>query len=414
MMRVGVYLGSSTTDGGGFQHERAVLQCLRDYAADSGHQFIVFSTSFDSEPDEFRAGHLSFVRIPSPPTPPLWRRAVRRVSREIQRRLDLATKPLRLRPWLAMLPQVVTEADIHLMYYPGPYPVCLGLDIPYILTVWDLQHRLQPEFPEVSSNGQWESREKLYTMAIPRAFAIVADSEAGKEDIIQFYRVPEARVKVLPFLPSRSVWASMSNEAPGNTREVLTKYSIPGDYLFYPSQLWPHKNHAGLLRAVYLLRKLHNIVMPVVLVGSDKANLDYIMQLVDELELTGQVFYLGFVPDADLPALYQQAFALVMPTFFGPTNIPVLEAFALECPVITSDIRGVREQVGDAALLVDPRDAADICDRICQLYRDPVLRETLVQRGKQRIAAWTPQDYAEGLLAILADFEPVRRCWAGL
>ena len=81
------------------------------------------------------------------------------------------------------------------------------------------------------------------------------------------------------------------------------------------------------------------------------------MNTARELKVDRQIRHLGYVPANDMAALYANAEALVMPTFFGPTNIPILEAWGLGCPVITSDIRALREQAGDAALLADPNSA---------------------------------------------------------
>ena len=102
-----------------------------------------------------------------------------------------------------------------------------------------------------------------------------------------------------------------------------------------------------------------------------------------QLGLTNEVRYLGPVPDEDMAALYTQSVALVMPTFFGPTNIPPLEAWHFGRPVITSDIRGLREQTGDAGLLVDPRSPDALADAMLRLWRDDALCTALAERGRK-------------------------------
>lgn len=287
-------------------------------------------------------------------------------------------------------------------------PGYIEVDIPYIFTVWDLQHRLQPWFPEISANGRWHRREKMYATAIPRASAVIAYSEVAKAEIVHFCRVPPEHVSVIP-LPTPRFALSASED---NGKKVLTKYHIPEGYLFYPAQFWPHKNHVGLLVAVNLLRERYDLVLPVVFVGSDKGNLQYVRRVVDELSLSKQVHFLGFVPQQDLVGLYHNAFALTDLTFFGPVNLPPLEAFALGCPVIASDVSGAQEQLGDAALLVDPRDEEQIALAVKSLYDDPALRQTLVQRGLERAAKWTGEDFVKSVFSILNEFEPVRRCWS--
>ena len=79
------------------------------------------------------------------------------------------------------------QADVELMLYPAPNRLSFEAQVPYIMAIHDLQHRLQPEFPEVSSNGVWEGREYTFRNATRTATLLLADSEAGKEDILNFY-----------------------------------------------------------------------------------------------------------------------------------------------------------------------------------------------------------------------------------
>src|SRR5438094_4838933 len=127
------------------------------------------------------------------------------------------------------------------------------------------------------------------------------------------------------------------------------------------------------------------------------------MSLSSQLGLEKEICHLGYVPDEDMSAIYARAAALVMPTFFGPTNIPVLEAWSFGCPVITSDIRGIREQVGDAAVLVDPRSVEAIADGIRKVWTDLQLRRTLAVRGRNRLSAYTPADFQNRLIDIIQE-----------
>jgi len=127
------------------------------------------------------------------------------------------------------------------------------------------------------------------------------------------------------------------------------------------------------------------------------------MSLAVELGIQEQIHYLGYVPDTDMSALYAEAVALVMPTFFGPTNIPILEAWAFRCPVLTSDIRGIREQVADAAVLVAPHSVEAIANGIYQLLTDSALRQTLIEQGTKRLSTFTFDDYVGQLGAILEE-----------
>ena len=95
--------------------------------------------------------------------------------------------------------------------------------------------------------------------------------------------------------------------------------------------------------------------------------------------------------------------ALVMPTFGGPTNIPQLEAFVLGCPVATSRIFGIPEQVGDAALLFDPADVDEIADCVKRLWQDDALCDSLIRAGHERAARWGEQQFAQRLYEYLEE-----------
>jgi glycosyltransferase involved in cell wall biosynthesis len=90
-----------------------------------------------------------------------------------------------------------------------------------------------------------------------------------------------------------------------------------------------------------------------------------------------------------------------MPTFFGPTNIPQLEAFAMGCPVATSRIYGIPEQVGDAALLFDPHSVDEIHECMVQLWTDDLLCETLAERGRRHAREWGPPQFRDRLQQVI-------------
>jgi glycosyltransferase involved in cell wall biosynthesis len=186
------------------------------------------------------------------------------------------------------------------------------------------------------------------------------------------------------------------------------KYGLPDRYLFYPAQFWPHKNHRRIVEALGSLKQDRRLQIPVVFCGSHAGKLREhafreVMSLASRLGIADQLYYLGFVPDEDMSGIYARAAGLVMPTFFGPTNIPILEAWAFGCPVLTSDIRGIREQAGDAAVLVNPRSVEAIADGIYRLWTDENLGRMLGERGRQRLAAYGPDDYRRRLIEILEE-----------
>jgi len=156
------------------------------------------------------------------------------------------------------------------------------------------------------------------------------------------------------------------------------------------------------------LRARDALRIPVAFCGSHEGAIreevfKHVNAIASRMDLSDDIYYLGYVPDRDIASLYAGAVALVMPTFFGPSNIPILEAWKLNCPVLTSNIRGVCEQAGEAAVLVDPRSVEAIAEGIKRLWLDEGLRQALIDRGRQRLDEFTPEDFRLRLMQILAE-----------
>jgi glycosyltransferase involved in cell wall biosynthesis len=397
-MKIGIFLEGTPEAGGGFQLQVAILEGLRQIAADGDFEYVVFIAAHLSLCG--LEGGMGFEVVPLE-RPSLPRRAGQRFLRSFR------GAPVSIRRRITtQAEELIAQHRVDLVYYPSPNFLCLDHDAPYVLTVYDLQHRLQPEFPEISSRWKWTGRERYYEEAIPRAFMTVVATSALKDDVARCYGVREERVRVLPYVPGPSAHVPQGHE-----EAIRNKYKLPANFLFYPARFWPHKNHAGLLHALQILRDKEGVRLPLVLVGTDKGNLPYLRRLMQELRLDDQVLVLGFVPDENMAGLYRQALALTMPSFFGPTNLPPVEAFALGCPVITSDLAGAREHFGKAAVLVNPRDPGDIALGILRVYKDAALREELIRRGREVAPRWSAIQYARALVEIFQSFEPIRRCW---
>ncbi len=160
------------------------------------------------------------------------------------------------------------------------------------------------------------------------------------------------------------------------------------------------------------LRLQHGLDLALVLTGSDKGNLEFVRHFAETEGVADLVHFPGFVSTEEMIALYRQAKALVFVTYFGPDNIPPLEAFALGCPVIASAVDGAREQYGNAALQVDASCPEEIGEAILKLHTDAKLRDTLVAAGLSRANKWTSVAYIEEILRLFDEFSAVRRNWS--
>ena len=293
--------------------------------------------------------------------------------------------------------------DCALCLNPGEWSPIL----PNICTVWDLEHRRKPYFPEITGNGEWNHRERSYQRELPKALAVITGTRTGKAQIEHFYGVDPAAVRVIPF-PTPSF--ARDKGASEFSNEELPA-GIAGEFLFYPAQYWAHKNHLHLLEAVQILRYHHQWDGMLVCCGSDKGNLNYLKERATEFGIADRVRFLGFVKRSEMVALYRHAFALTFVSYFGPDNLPPLEAFALGCPVIASAIQGVEEQLGSAALQVNPDNASEISDAVLRLRNEKGLRETLIAAGKARASQFSADSYAASLIELLDSLEVRFACF---
>ena len=398
-MRVGLLAPLSPKEiGGGYTFEQEIFDRILELAPGSKHQLIVFE-GLKGRTANVNRDMVDRVRLKQP-----FSAAARKFLRKTGRSLRLVPR----RDWYVWqhkwISDVLRRKGIE--FFLNISPFTLSLDVPFLAIVWDLQHRLQPFFPEVSSNGKWLMRENDFSQVLQRATFVVTGTEAGKKEVQTFYGVADERIRVLP-LPTPRFALEQSRPNP----DLLTTYKLPPNFVFYPAQFWSHKNHVALLRAIEHLKRQDNLSLPVVFTGSDQGNELYVRQVANALGLHEQVHFLGHVSRETLAALYQQALALCYPSFFGPENLPPLEAFALGCPVIAANVPGASEQLGDAAILINPANEVEIADAIKTIYHDQGRREELIRRGRKRAQRFTGADFAKAVFGLLDEFENIRRCW---
>jgi glycosyltransferase involved in cell wall biosynthesis len=233
-------------------------------------------------------------------------------------------------------------------------PTTEDLNFPFVVTHWDIAHYSTWALPEISMNGVFEERELLYSSCYNKAFAIFCESETGKKELLRFKQIHEDKVFVVPIFPGQII--DLQIEKDEQLTRLRDEFSLqPHSYYLYPAQFWAHKNHYHLLLAFSKVLSVHPH-LKLVLCGSDKGNLAYLEKVIAQLQLQDSVLIPGFVPNETLYSLYKNAIALVMPTLLGPTNMPLLEAAFMGCPVITSASDGHKELLGDFGTYVDPLD----------------------------------------------------------
>jgi glycosyltransferase involved in cell wall biosynthesis len=240
-------------------------------------------------------------------------------------------------------------------------------------------------FPDELPRQQWYFR-RYVPASLRAASIVVADSSQTRADLIERYRLDPSRVVVvLPGVDHRRFRPRAGTPLRERSRYVL-----------YVGNLLPHKNLARLVAAFAHLRTDATLRIAG---HRDPRYWPALDAQVRRLGLAERVRFLDFVPDAELPALYAGALSTVMPSMYEGFGLPVVEAMACGVPVVASTTGGLRESVGDAAVLVDPLDEEALASALQRVVDDSVLRASLRERGLAHAARFTWEATAGGLLA---------------
>ncbi|NTW28721.1 MAG: glycosyltransferase family 4 protein [Coriobacteriia bacterium] len=264
-----------------------------------------------------------------------------------------------------------------------------------VASIQDFWHRYYP------GQQPWLNRtlnRELFRRVIARADRIVAISNATAEDVVRFHGIPRERVDVVHL----GVDTEMFHPMPAAARSAtLADCGIERPYVLSLDVFNPRKNFSAVLKAVALMSLGEREGFEVVGIGRRRktATQDDPIALAEELGLQHSVCILDDVRQEDLVALYSGALALVYPSVYEGFGMPVLEAMACGCPVVTSDRSSLPEVAGASALLVDPDSAEEIAGTLRRLTTDAELRAQLSAAGAARAAAFSWRKTAEGMLA---------------
>ncbi len=183
-----------------------------------------------------------------------------------------------------------------------------------------------------------------------------------------------------------------------DSRICTARYHLPDMYVLFVGTFEPRKNIAGLLDAYHILRGDLPDVPPLVLAGRRGWLYEDIFAKVDTLHLKDHVIWIENAPSEDLPAIYSGAAVLVLPSFYEGFGLTALEAMACGTPPVVANRSSLPEVVGDAGLLVNPDDPAQMADTIKRLLQDNALRTRLREAGLARAALFTWRKTAQTIL----------------
>ncbi len=275
------------------------------------------------------------------------------------------------------------EIDVLFRSYPLEVPLQMSWAKQVVL-IPDLQHDVYPEFctPEVL-----RLRRLAFNDSLSNAGALLTFTHYVRGTI----RAHPWAVSPNVFLSAPALTLDCAQDVPLSAEEQSL---IPADpFFFYPANLWPHKNHRRVLQAFEKLLKRREGPLQLILTGHPEGW----NKLRDEFPGL-PVTHLGYVRGAMVRSLLTQALALPFFSLHEGFGIPLLEAFAADTPVICSNTTSLPEVGGDAVLSCDPTDVSAISSLMNQIADDDSTRRRLIERGKARLAYYTWESAAQGLM----------------
>lgn len=283
-----------------------------------------------------------------------------------------------------------TEADI--IHYPS-FNVPILNFMPFVATIHDIYYYLHPE--ACPSKAAYLYARFMIKVAARFSKKIITVSQYSRNEIIKHLNVKTEKVVAIHNGVSE-IYKPVSD--PIRFKEVMDKYNIKDAYIFYAGIHQPRKNLINLIRAYSMLRNKKSFQL--VLGGKIDPKRGEIYNIVNELGLNERVLFLGDVPEGDLPVLYSMASLFAFPSLYEGFGLSPLEAMACGAPVVTSDVTSLPEIVGDAAIMVDPKDINLLAYNIERVLSSNGLQAELRERGFKRAKLFNWQNTAKETLKI--------------
>lgn len=294
---------------------------------------------------------------------------------------------------LPLLNSAGIRHDVDLMHATDhQIPDISGL--PVVATVMDVIPLIHPEWIRQSLK---HAKSWLFARNVSKAAHLITISEHSKQDLITHLGISPERISVTPL----GVEPVYFERVPGQIRDaVLDKYGLKPGFFLFVGTLQPRKNVPRVLEAFLALpsevRKAH----PLIIVGRDGWSNEDLLPQLKALEENGEGRWLSYLPQDEVMALLQSAAALVFASLYEGFGLPVIEAFAAQCPVIASNTSSLPEVTGDAAWAVDPLNTQSISAAMLDVLNNDELRAQRIELGLARARHYTWEECARQTLAV--------------
>ncbi len=273
--------------------------------------------------------------------------------------------------WYLMVPRKTRKNNFDLIFSPAHIPTFFRFSSAYILTVCDI-------IPILFPNTGWLGKSVYYKLTLPRSLKcadeIIVISQSTKNDLIEHLNIPKEKIRVI-YLAANENYKQLPKE---DVFRIKAKYNLDFQFILHVGDLDSRKNVLGLINAFRSVKR-KMISHKLVLTGRKVPK--NVIKEIEKLNLNKDVIFTGYVPDEDLPALYNAADLFVYPSIYEGFGLPPLEAMACGTPVITSNVSSLPEVVGDAGIMVDPYNITNITAAMEQILTDDELKNSLIKNN---------------------------------
>jgi len=289
-------------------------------------------------------------------------------------------------------PGLVKQANIDLLHTPH-YTRPYQLTCPSVVTFHDMTFFLYPHLHTLAKRIFFANAIRI---SARRANALIAVSESTRQDAIRLLNIPQNKITAIPLGVDEN-FHPVSDES--LLADVRQRYNLPEQFILYVGIVEPRKNLSLLINS-YKTLVSEGTHPPLVIVGRFGWMYNELLDQIDTLGLKNQIHFTGYVPQADLPIVYNLAEVFVYPSIYEGFGLPPLEAMACGTPVITTAVSSMPEHVGDAGVLVPAEDETALSRAIQKVLTDQTLREQLRSKGPKQAAKFTWERTAQETLRV--------------
>jgi glycosyltransferase involved in cell wall biosynthesis len=285
----------------------------------------------------------------------------------------------RKRPLTGILREIGTD----LLFCPFTMPFFYDPAVPVVSVVYDLQYHYYPQFFELED---YFARQRHFKETCRMADRLVCISDFVRETVLKNSNLLPEQVVSIPI----RLFGRLKEPTFDTVSAVLQRHGLEeNEFLFYPANFWPHKNHSMLLTAFGMFRSRHpESRLHLVFTGSPDDRMVALKEATRCMGMEPWIYFAGFLSEVEFEALFASCKALIFPSLYEGFGMPVLEAMVFGKPALCSNITSLPEVGGDAALYFDPKKPTDILSAIEDILQKPELANRLVNSGYKRIALW--------------------------